>query len=457
MELFRLHVENLGRIEHAELGIRPLTVFVGPNNTNKTWTAYALYGLAQRLSAPQGPSDSVRVEEVVEAVEIDPALRENIGRRAARFGSLMAGAMRGTTVVDRVLRAELLENVRYPTRLTLGRNGLRPLLSVASNDLGAARVGLTFDRAQLSRARWDAISLEFTNKQPAELKMRLAGSGRGELPFNFLLEPKGTADHMVESFVARLVLEKFPNVVAFPAERKALAVLSSLLSEEASRSLSLPLDSFVARIRFAAALSRLPEEREALAGVVTLLEDRILAGRVAFESGASASNLAYVPHQGPALKLQAASSLVRALSGLDVYLKFLAEPGDLIVIDEPEMNAHPEAQLMIAELLGVLVNRGINVLITTHSPYFVDHINNLVEAAQLDAARQNEIAGRFQLRTREAFLPAEKVAAYLFNENGRVDDIFNRDDRLIDWATFGNTSERVSHLFNDILELAPRE
>ena len=42
----KLIVNKLGRIDHAEIDVRNLTVFVGPNGTNKTWTAYALYGLA---------------------------------------------------------------------------------------------------------------------------------------------------------------------------------------------------------------------------------------------------------------------------------------------------------------------------------------------------------------------------------------------------------------------------
>ncbi len=37
----RLKVTNLGKIKSADIEIKPLTVFVGENNTNKTWTAYA--------------------------------------------------------------------------------------------------------------------------------------------------------------------------------------------------------------------------------------------------------------------------------------------------------------------------------------------------------------------------------------------------------------------------------
>ncbi|HSP81066.1 MAG TPA: hypothetical protein VLQ93_21265, partial [Myxococcaceae bacterium] len=46
----KLTVRKLGLIERAELDIRPLTVLIGPNGTNKTWVAYALYGLLRNLT-----------------------------------------------------------------------------------------------------------------------------------------------------------------------------------------------------------------------------------------------------------------------------------------------------------------------------------------------------------------------------------------------------------------------
>jgi predicted ATPase len=46
----QLTVNNLGRLKEARLDIRPLTVFVGPNHTNKTWTAYSLYGIARNMA-----------------------------------------------------------------------------------------------------------------------------------------------------------------------------------------------------------------------------------------------------------------------------------------------------------------------------------------------------------------------------------------------------------------------
>ena len=43
--IINLRVENLGVIKEAELDIRPFTIFIGENNTNKSWTAYSIYGI----------------------------------------------------------------------------------------------------------------------------------------------------------------------------------------------------------------------------------------------------------------------------------------------------------------------------------------------------------------------------------------------------------------------------
>jgi hypothetical protein len=123
------------------------------------------------------------------------------------------------------------------------------------------------------------------------------------------------------------------------------------------------------------------------------------------------------------------------------------------------MNLHPEAQAQLTELLALLVNQGIRVVLTTHSPYIVDHIGNLVEASVLDEATKKTMASRFWLGTSDAFLDAEKVAAYRFQDTGEcveVSSIFERADRSIDWETFSEVSTRVSNLYGDLLR-AQRE
>lgn len=41
----KITVRNLGVLKEAEIDLKPLTVFVGPNNSGKTWLAYTLSGI----------------------------------------------------------------------------------------------------------------------------------------------------------------------------------------------------------------------------------------------------------------------------------------------------------------------------------------------------------------------------------------------------------------------------
>ena len=49
---------------------------------------------------------------------------------------------------------------------------------------------------------------------------------------------------------------------------------------------------------------------------------------------------------------------------------------DVIILDEPEIHLHPQWQIAYAELIVLLQKHfDLSVVVTTHSPYFVDAIN----------------------------------------------------------------------------------
>ena len=64
-----------------------------------------------------------------------------------------------------------------------------------------------------------------------------------------------------------------------------------------------------------------------------------------------------------------------------VILKMLLEKGalkekDVLVLDEPEIHLHPQWQVAYAELIVLLQKAfDLTVVVTTHSPYFLDAIN----------------------------------------------------------------------------------
>lgn len=72
------------------------------------------------------------------------------------------------------------------------------------------------------------------------------------------------------------------------------------------------------------------------------------------------------------------SSAVRSLLDIGFYLRHVAKPGDLLMVDEPELNLHPQNQRRMARLFSRLVNLGVRVFATTHSDYIVKELNTLI-------------------------------------------------------------------------------
>ena len=111
--------------------------------------------------------------------------------------------------------------------------------------------------------------------------------------------------------------------------------------------------------------------------------------------------------------LHMASSTVKTFFGLWSYLNHLAQVGDWLMIDEPELNLHPSNQRAVAQILARLVNRGVHVIISTHSDYMVRELGNLVMLGE-------DFEGRQALMTRhgysaEQLLQPAQVAAYEFD------------------------------------------
>jgi predicted ATPase len=80
------------------------------------------------------------------------------------------------------------------------------------------------------------------------------------------------------------------------------------------------------------------------------------------------------------LPMYLASSSVNQLTLLYLYLKYWAkEKNNFLMIDEPEVNLHPENQIRLMDILVQFVTEHDNrVLITTHSPILTDILNNYV-------------------------------------------------------------------------------
>ncbi len=81
------------------------------------------------------------------------------------------------------------------------------------------------------------------------------------------------------------------------------------------------------------------------------------------------------------LPMYLASSSVNQLTPLYLYLKYWAsEKNNFLMIDEPEVNLHPENQIKLINILiqFIQIQTGNKVLITTHSSILANAINNYI-------------------------------------------------------------------------------
>src|SRR5579885_1354852 len=180
------------------------------------------------------------------------------------------------------------------------------------------------------------------------------------------------------------------------------------------------------------------------------LQEQILYGKIDLESSDLGKEILFTTtepesNKSMTMEIPLASSMVKELAPLVLFLRYLAIPGELLVIDEPEMNLHPEAQAKIIEFLAMLVNAGINVLVTTHSPYVVDHLANLLKAAEKTDEEKEAVRDEFYLQRTDAFITKDKVSVYLIDDGSAKNAL--DEDGVIQWNTFGDVSDRISEIY----------
>jgi hypothetical protein len=157
------------------------------------------------------------------------------------------------------------------------------------------------------------------------------------------------------------------------------------------------------------------EEGELLKSAPTLLErfEQIVGGTYVTNN----EGVTHFKPKGSNLRLglAEASSSVRSLLIIWYWLKFFAKKGDMLMLDEPELNLHPANQRRLARFIAALINEGVKVFITTHSDYIVKEFNTLIMLNQ-DSSKIADILNTLQDYSSEDKLNASCVAVYMAKE-----------------------------------------
>jgi hypothetical protein len=144
------------------------------------------------------------------------------------------------------------------------------------------------------------------------------------------------------------------------------------------------------------------------------LEASVLGGSI---KSTAQDELEFVPHQDPnkvPLGLHESASVVKSHVSLVLFLRYDAKPGQRLVIDEPELNLHPDNQRRVTRILAKAVNRGLKIMMSTHSDYVVRELNNLVMLGE-DSDEARKLIDELGYHADET-LRGEQIGAYLVNE-----------------------------------------
>ena len=136
-----------------------------------------------------------------------------------------------------------------------------------------------------------------------------------------------------------------------------------------------------------------PSLRKPIQSIIDRLETAMRAQIVTDRSTErSVESIVAMTPEGP-FSLWRTSSMISELAPILLVLKHSMGDGGHLTIDEPESHLHPEMQRQVAACLATLVNHGYELLLTTHSDYIVNAISNMVRATELDGYSQRGVEG----------------------------------------------------------------
>ena len=453
-----LSVTNLGPIAKAEIDLRPMTVFVGPSNTGKSYLAILIYalhrffggrwlgpnfvwrhgispifGIGRRAQSHQ-PISSEEIgaltkwlDEMLRKVDTQGYPEALSATLPESIAGLVRRQLRGAGDSGVLLDAEFARcfGVEYTPDLVRNRvkSGARVVVRRPVVGMSSAPTSIAYDFIIRGKLRDLAASM------PIDAPLQFVADKRQYMEAIDALtwldsEPRSDEEHDIKIDVVNTLIRELAGAVGsqivsplnraahyLPADRTGVmhahrTVVRSIIGQASragfQRDTPLPQLSGV----LADFLNQLIGLDDMPAGnldrrLARHIERDILQGKVRMEKSAVGyPEFFYRPNGWEEdLRLMNTSSMVSELAPVVLYLRHVVQPGEVLIIEEPESHLHPAMQVEFIRHLAAAVRSGVRIMITTHSEWVLDALANLVHLSDLPKSRRKGIpGGDFALR-----------------------------------------------------------
>ena len=451
-----IKVQKFGAIKNAEIDLsKKLSVFCGPNGTGKTYLAYLIYALTSQYNRNIGNSLSTdKIKELFENNETN------------------------ITIDSKVL-------LEYKSGIFRSvKDNLWNIFALSEN-----KSEKYFKDTEIICLTTDNDFLDIINKIEIDEPVKLFGfefnilKKSNSLDINIKLSDKIIKNSDFKNFVDLLLLSSIYSILSFypitsstifPVERNSIYTFSDELLINNNERFELikelsagkkdinPIELFFKRttrypqpirdgLRVAEDLENIQKNNSLFFDFAEEIENELLKGKVGITSE---GNVEFASEKAPRIKLSfhQSSSIVKTLSSLVIYLKHLASYNDLLIIDEPELNLHPDNQVKLTRIFARLINKGLRLVISTHSDYIIREINNLIMFSNVDA--KEDFSSIYNYNKGE-YINLNDVSAYFFNyknERAKQTEVtpIKIDKYGFEVETLDNTIDYLNEISNDL-------
>lgn len=419
-------LNNIGPLNNVEFDLnKDLIILCGPNNTGKTYAAYSIFGL-YKLS-----------------VDVDTFLYMTTSNQD--FQELKNLEKEGTIKINLIdLYMKYKDDLINAIELNFKHN-LQSIFATTKNNFPKAEIKLILDEEYIRGKINDLVlSTSFRVRTGITLQI-LKEKNSNQIRVIYVKEEidsnleKRISNRVVRRFIIERIIaaflnQIFNNVYITPSERSAINIFSKELSvrrntlvdellelrsnRKTNKKISL-IEKRAQRypwpiresLKIAEDLTNLQKNTSDYKDFAKTFEKEILNGVIKVSKN---GDVQFSPYRCKKknIDIHLTGSMVKSLSNLVFYFRHLAHDEDLIIIDEPELNLHPDMQVIIARLLVRMVNAGFKVMISTHSDYIIRELNNLI---MLKHSNNQELIDKYGYAQNE-LLDYNNVGAYLFNK-----------------------------------------